>query len=493
MPERIRNFIGGEWVEPSSQRWADNTNPAATDEVIDQYPLSENTDLDRAVTAAEAAQPKWAEVPAPKRGAILFEAHRLMSERADELARALTREEGKVLPEAKGEVQKTLNLLEFIAGEGRRLKGETIPSEIPKTFAYTVRAPLGVVGLITPWNFPVAIPVWKIAPAVVAGNAVVLKPAEQTPTTARIVTEIFEEAGLPAGVLNTVFGEGEKVGARLIDHPKVAAISFTGSTKVGLYAYAQGAKDNKKVQCEMGGKNALILLEDGEVDLAVAAAAKGAFGSTGQRCTATSRAIVHESVHDEFVEGVVAAAKKVRPGSGLDPETTMGPSVDRRQLEQVLRYVEVAKKEGVNFELPAGRFEEGELAKGLFPRPTVLTGVTPKMAVAQEEIFGPILSVIKVSSFEEAIDVANDSAYGLSSSIYTRDVGQIFDYVDRIETGILHVNNPTIGGEAQLPFGGVKDTGVGDREQGPTAIEFYTELKTVYIDYASQVREGNLY
>lgn len=493
MPERIRNFIGGEWVDPSSGEWADNANPADTDEIINQFPLSSPSDVDLAVQAARKVQRKWARVPAPRRGAVLFEACRVMRERADELAEALTREEGKILAEARGEVQKSLNLLEFIAGEGRRLDGETVPSEIPSTFACTVRAPVGVVGLITPWNFPVAIPVWKIAPALVAGNTVVLKPAEQTPTTAKIVTEIFAEAGVPAGVLNVVFGAGEKVGARLIDHPEVDAISFTGSTQVGLYAYAQGAKTNKKVQCEMGGKNALILLDDGDVDMAIAAAAKGAFGSTGQRCTATSRAIVHRDVHDAFVAGVVEAAKGVRPGNGLDSNTTMGPSVDARQLEQVLGYVGVAEEEGCHFELPAGRFDDGDLSRGFFPRPTVLTGVTPEMRVAQEEIFGPILSVIAVDSFEEAIAVANNSEYGLSSSIYTRDVARVFHYVDHIETGILHVNSPTIGGEAHLPFGGLKNTGVGDREQGKTAIDFYTEVKTVYIDYAGQVRGGNLY
>lgn len=493
MAEQLLNFIGGEWVAPSTGQWADNTNPADTRQVLNRWPLSAAEDVDRAVAAARAALPAWRATPAPARGAILFKAARIFESRLDELARALTREEGKLLAEASGEVRKMLNLLEFMAGEGRRLNGETIPSEIPSTFAYTVRVPRGVVGLITPWNFPVAIPVWKAAPALVAGNTVVLKPAEQTPWTAKIITEVFAEAGLPPGVLNTVFGTGDVVGDRLVKHPDVAAISFTGSTEIGLHIYATGARDNKPVQCEMGGKNPIIVLEDADLELAVAATAMGGFGSTGQRCTATSRAIVHEDVYDAFVEGLAAAARAVVVGDGLDPKTTMGPSIDQAQLDQVLKYLEIARSEGARVVVGGARATDGELAHGLFPQPTVLADVTRDMRVAREEIFGPVVSVIKVGSLDEALEVANDCEYGLASSLYTRDVNRVFRYVDRIETGILHVNNPTVGGEAQLPFGGLKNTGVGPREQGKTAIEFFTELKTVYIDYTGTVRRGNLF
>lgn len=491
--ERIQNFIDGAWVDPSSGQWKDNINPAKADEVINQWPDSTADDMHRAIAAAKAAQPGWANVPAPARGKILFEAVRIMERRKDELARALSLEEGKIHPESVGEVQKTINLLEFLAGEGRRLNGQTTHSEIPSTFTYTVRVPLGVVGLITPWNFPVAIPVWKAAPALICGNTCVLKPAEQTPTVSRIITEIFTEAGVPPGVFNLVYGRGGEVGEALVKHPDVAALSFTGSTQVGLSIYAEAAKQNKKMQAEMGGKNPLILMDDGDLEMAIAATVKGAFGATGQRCTATSRAIVHEAVYDAFVARIVEEAAKQVPGDGFDPASTLGPSVDARQLETVLRYIEVAKEEGVTIACGGARITKGSLARGYFVEPTVLTGVNRNHRVAREEIFGPVLSVIKVGSFDEAIDVANDSDFGLSSAIYTANVNRVFRYLERVNTGMLHVNNPTIGGEAHLPFGGMKSTCVGDREQGQTAIEFFSQLKTAYVDFTGQLRKSNIF
>jgi len=485
MTERLQNYIDGEWCDPSTGEWRDNVNPADTRETIDAFPWSDTEDVDRAVATALDAQSAWADVPAPERGEYMFEARRLLSERTEEFAEALTREEGKTLDEARGEVQKSLDLLRFLGGEGRRLNGETTPAESGGTFLFTRRDPVGVAGLVTPWNFPIAIPIWKAAPAMVAGNAVVLKPAEQTPTTAKLVTELFDEAGIPSGVFNTVFGEGESVGSRIVEHPDVDALSFTGSTEVGLKLYAEGAKTNKKVQCEMGGKNAQVVLDDADLEAAIAGAAEGAFGYTGQRCTATSRAVVHTDVYDEFVEGVVEAARNVTPGNGLDPETTMGPSVDPGQLEQVLHYMSIAEEEGVTIEVGGGRLEEGDLGHGLFPAPTVLSGVDPDSRVAQEEIFGPVLSVIEADSFDDAIEAMNNSSYGLSSSVYTENVDRAFEYLERAESGMMHVNNPTLGSVTHLPFGGIKNTGVGIREQGETAVEFFTERKTAIIEYSS--------
>jgi aldehyde dehydrogenase (NAD+) len=487
------NYIDGEWVEGSGTEPIADINPADTREVIGYATDSVAQDVDAAVGAARAAFEGWRAMPAPARGRIVQMAGRLYEQRAAEIGEVLTREEGKILAEAKGEVQKGANLVDFLSAEARRLNGETIPSEIPNTFAYTVRCPLGVVGLITPWNFPMAIPAWKIAPALVAGNTVVIKGAEQTPWTTQLVVQAFIDAGIPRGVLNIVQGRGPTAGAALVDHPDVAAISFTGSTEIGRHIWARGAALGKPVQCELGGKNPLIVLADGDLELAVAATAKGAFGSTGQRCTATSRAIVDRRVHDEFVERLAAAAAQVVPGNGLDPRTTMGPSVDQEQYSKVQQYLEIGAAEGVEVVCGGRRATEGDLVYGLFTEPTVFTGVTRDMRVAQEEIFGPVLSVLEVDGIEEALDVANDVEFGLTSSIYTADVNKVFQYIDRIETGMIHVNSPTIGGEAQLPFGGMKKTGVGPREMGRTAIEFYTEYKTVYIDYSGGFRGGNLY
>ncbi len=489
----LRNFIDGEWGESVTGRTVDNVNPADTRQVLGKVVRSSREDTLRAVDSAQRAFSSWRRVPAPKRGAIVFDAMRLMIERREEIAQALTREEGKTLGESRGEVQKSINLLEFIAGEARRLNGITTPSEMPKTFAYTVRSPLGVVGLVTPWNFPVCIPTWKIAPALIAGNTVVMKPATITPWTAELVVRCFADVGLPKGVLNLVHGSGGEVGQTIVEHPEVRALSFTGSNEVGCKLYEDGSKTLKKVQCEMGGKNPLIVLEDADLELAAAACAQGAFGSTGQRCTATSRAIVVESVADRFVERVVALAREIRTGNGVDPGITMGPSVDEGQMNTVLAFHEVAKQEGAKLLAGGKRLTEGDLAHGFFTAPTVYDQVRPDSRLAQEEIFGPVLSVIRVKTFEEAIQVANSVAFGLTSSIFTRDVGRAMEYVDEIDTGMLHVNSPTVGGEAQLPFGGMKATGVGQREMGPTAIDFFSEWKTVYVDYTGTKRETKIY
>jgi aldehyde dehydrogenase (NAD+) len=491
--KRYKNLIAGKWVESAASGTTPNRNPANTEDVIGLAPNSTVEEARAAIRAAEAAYPAWRAVPAPRRGRILFEAWRLMEARKEELARALTREEGKIISESRGEVAKALNVAEYVAGEGRRLNGETTHSELPNTAAYTIRVPLGVVSLITPWNFPVAIPVWKIFPAVVAGNTVVWKPATNTPHTATLLAEILQEAGLPDGVVNMVIGSGSTVGAELVTNPAVRAVSFTGSNEVGGSLYRSGADGGKKVQCEMGGKNPIVVLEDADLPLAIDATVQGAFGSTGQRCTATSRAIVHERIADRFVEGVLARARSLRVGDGLDESIEMGPSVDEAQMRTVLRYIDVAKEEGAKLLAGGRRLESGAHAKGYFVEPTVFDGVTPGMRIAQEEVFGPVLSIVRVAGFDEAMAAANDCRYGLSSSIYTSDSNKIFRFIDAIETGITHVNSPTMGGEVHLPFGGTKSTGVGQREMGSVAIDFYTEWKTVYIDYTGQKRESKMY
>jgi len=440
-----------------------------------------------AIDSAHKAFEAWSEMPAPKRGELLFKAMHILERRKEEVAMALHLEEGKLLPEALGEVQKSLNILEFIAGEGRRLGGQTVPSELPNTFCYTLKQPLGVVGLITPWNFPVAIPIWKMAPALIAGNTVVLKPASNTPWTAALITEIFVEAGFPAGVVNMVLGPGSSVGDEIVNNPKVRALSFTGSNQVGQDLYKQGAARGVKVQCEMGGKNPIVILEDADLDLAVEATVQGAFGSTGQRCTATSRAVVMEEVADAFVEKLVARAAEIR--CGVD----MGPVVDSAQFKEVLAAIEQAKAEGCKCLIGGGPASEGELAKGFYVQPTIFDNVPRNSQLALEEVFGPVLAVLRVKDLDDALEVANSVRYGLSSSIYSKDTNRVFRFIEKIETGITHVNSPTMGGEAQLPFGGVKDTGVGAREQGSVAIDFFTELKTVYIDFTGQKRESKIY
>ena len=487
-----RNFIGGKWVESKSSQFLERRNPANTDEVVARAPLSTREEMRAAIAAAKTAFPAWRETPAPERGKVLFRAVRIMEQQKEALARLLTREEGKALTDSLGEVQRGINILEFMAGEARRLNGENYPSELRKNFSYTIKVPLGVVAAITPWNFPFCIPVWKVAPALVAGNTCVLKPAELTPLCAIRVAEIFAEAGLPAGVLNVVFGSGEEVGDELVQHPDVRAISFTGSTEIGCQIYASGARRMQKVQCEMGGKNPVVVLADADLELAVQSCLFGAFASTGQRCTATSRLIIEEKVADRFVEMLVERAKTFKAGDGLEPGVQMGPSVDEKQMNTVLHYIQIGKQEAT---LIAGghRLTGRAYDKGYFIAPTIFDHVSVDSRIAQEEIFGPVLCIIRVKTFDEALAAANASRYGLASSIYTNDAARIFEFIDRIETGITHVNSPTVGGEAHVPFGGVKDTGVGPREVGHAALDFYTELKTVYIDYTGRKRESSVY
>ena len=488
----LENFIGGEWTESTGGRVQD-LNPADTTDVLAEAPASTAAEAASACDAAARAFEGWRNTPAPVRGQILYTVQRRMEERRQELAEALTREEGTTLSESRGEVQRAINVVEFFAGEARRITGETIPSELPNNFCYTVKQPVGPVAIITPWNFPIAIPIWKIAPALVSGNTVVFKPASLTPMTAALIVEIFAESGLPPGVLNLVFGGGREVGDTIVRHPAIQAVSFTGSNDVGVALYQTAAARGIKCQCEMGGKNPIVVLGDADLDLAVESTVQGAFGSTGQRCTATSRAVVVESIADEFVERLAARTASLVVGNGLDPNTHVGPSVDQKQLETVLGYIEVGRKEGARLVRGGTRVKDAGCERGFFVAPAIFDNVAAEMRIAQEEIFGPVLSLIRVPDAESALRVANGVRFGLSASVYTTDVASMFRFVDQLEAGIIHVNSPTVGGEAHIPFGGMKATGVGLREMGRVAIDFYTELKVVYVDYTGGVRKTNVY
>ncbi len=491
--DTYRNYIKGEWVESSSQKTTENVNPADTEDVVGMVRLSTRAEARSAVEAAAEAFREWRATPAPARGRIVARFARLLEAEKESVAALLTREEGKTVSESRGELQRAINVAEFCAGESRRMNGETIQSELPSNFAYTLRQPHGVVACVTPWNFPVAIPVWKIAPALVAGNTVVFKPATITPATAVRLVEIFEEAGIPPGVLNLILGSGSEAGDAVVSHPAVRAISFTGSNQIGVALYEQAARRGVRVQCEMGGKNPVVVLEDCDINLAVESTVQGAFGSTGQRCTATSRAIVVDQIADNFIERVVARAEALRLGDGAQAETEVGPIVDAAQFKSVLSYIDIGREDGASLVCGGVPADGAGLRKGYFVKPTVFAGVTPDMRIAREEIFGPVLSVMRVRDFDEALQWANDSEYGLSSSIFTSDATRVFRFVEEIETGMTHINSPTTGGEAHVPFGGIKSTGVGAFEQGSTALDFYTELKVVYVDYTGRKREGNLY
>ncbi len=481
--KRFQNFIGGRWLDSEYGNSYTVKNPAFKNVILGTAQSSETIDAINAIESAHEALPGWAETPAPQRGTIIYRAFELLRNRQAEFAKTITQEEGKSLTDALGEVKRSMNIIEYAAGEGRRMFGQTTPSELPNTLAYTTRRPIGVVSIITPWNFPLAIPSWKIAPALICGNTIVFKPATSTPLSGINLVNLFEEAGLPPGVLNIITGSGSAIGDTLVTHPMVNGISFTGSTDTGSRLYSIGASKLKKVQCEMGGKNAVIVLSDADIKKAVTAVVSGAFGSTGQRCTATSRLILEEEIYDDFIYAVIEKTRELRIGYGLLPDIDIGPASSQEQLDQILRYIELGKNEGATLAYGGNRINGPEFDQGYYVEPTIFTGVTENMSIAQEEIFGPVLTCFKVKDFTEAIAICNNSQFGLSSSIYTKDLAKAFSYVNQIQTGMLHINGPTLGGEVHLPFGGTKSSGVGTREQGTEAINFFSEITTVYVDY----------
>ncbi|MGQ0644591.1 MAG: aldehyde dehydrogenase family protein [Elusimicrobiota bacterium] len=490
--EGAYNFIAGRWRRASKGGGSfENRNPA-TGELVNVYPESTEQDVNDAVQSARRAYDSWRKTPAAKRGEILLKSMRLLEERKEDFARAMTREMGKVLAETRGDVQEAIDTAFYYAGEGRRLFGQTTTSELPDKFAMSLRAPVGVCGLITPWNFPMAIPSWKIYPALLCGNTVVLKPASYTPDSARNLVACLEEAGVPPGVVNLVYGRGGTVGTWMLKHSDVDLISFTGSSDVGARVAAACARTFKRCSLELGGKNAQIVMDDADLDLALEGALWGAFGTTGQRCTATSRLIVHEKVFKEFSERLVEKAKALRVGDGLDAETQMGPLVSGSQLKTVRKYVEVGRRADRAKLLCGGSaLTVDNYAQGFFHQPTIFAG-SPDMRVAQEEIFGPVTVLLKVRSFEEAMAVLNGTVYGLSGSLYTRDVNRVMRALRDMETGITYVNAPTIGAEVHLPFGGVKRTGNGHREAGTAALDIFSEWKAVYIDYSGKLQKAQI-
>lgn len=487
----VCNLINGRWVGSSSGKTFPDLNPA-TQEILGYFPVSTEKDIDRAVAAANRARDGWRKMPAARRGEILHRAQLLLKERKEELARIETLEMGKVLKEARGDVQEAIDTAFYYAGEGRRLFGQTTTSELPDKFSMSVRLPVGICGLITPWNFPIAIPSWKVFPALICGNTVIFKPAEDTPASATYFVRILQEAGVPDGVINLVHG-GPKTGEMLVRHPGIDLISFTGSSEVGAKIGGYCSAHHKKCSLEMGGKNAQIVMEDANLDLALEGALWGAFGTSGQRCTATSRLIVHEAVYKKFTEMLVERAKALKIGNGLDESVEMGPVVNTKQLRRIHHYVEIGRIKDKATLLLGGKFyREGECRRGYFYSPTIFANGHPRMVIAQEEIFGPVTLLIKVQSFDEAILILNSTAYGLSGSIYTRDINRVMHAIRDMETGITYINSPTIGAEIHLPFGGVKHTGNGHREAGATGLDIFSEWKAVYIDYSGKLQKAQI-
>jgi acyl-CoA reductase-like NAD-dependent aldehyde dehydrogenase len=493
MPAPVfHNIIHGREAPAASGGAFENRNPANRSELIGLFPDSGPEDVRCAVAAASEAFRSWREAPAPRRAEIVYRAAQLLVERQEELARDMTREMGKVLEETRGDVQEAIDMAFFMAGEGRRLYGVTTPSELPDKFCMTVRMPVGVCGLITPWNFPMAIPSWKILPALVCGDTVVIKPATDTPLSCWHFVRVLHEAGLPPGVVNLVTGSGSGVGEPLLAEPAVRVVSFTGSTAVGRRVSEACAPGFKKCHLEMGGKNVVMILEDANLDLAVEGCLWGGFGTTGQRCTAASRVVVHEKVYTEFLERFAERARALRVGDGLDPATQMGPLINEKQLRTVEEYVGIGKSEGARLVTGGHPLEDERTAGGWFYAPTIFADVSPNMRLAQEEIFGPVVSVIPCRNLDEALEIGNGVAYGLSSSIYTRDINAAFRAMREMYTGIFYVNAPTIGAEVHLPFGGTKDTGNGHRESGLAALELFSEWKSVYVDYSNRLQRAQI-
>jgi len=486
-----KNYIDGNWVPSASGQTFENRNPANTDDSIGVYQQSNARDVDVAIAAAAKAYESWRLVPAPLRAEILFKAAQIIVARKEEFAREMTREMGKVLNETRGDVQEAIDMTYYMAGEGRRMFGQTVPSELRNKFAMSIRQPLGVCSIITPWNFPMAIPSWKIMPALVCGNTVVFKPSSNTPQSALNFVNVLIEAGVPKGVVNMVTGDAE-VGTAMTTDPRVSVVSFTGSTTVGRQVNQAAAPTFKKVHLEMGGKNVVMIMDDANLELAVDGCLWGGFGTTGQRCTAASRVVVHEKVYRQFVDAFVGRAKALVVGDGLDPKVDVGPSNSETQLQTVMRYVKIGQDEGATLALGGHRLERGAYGKGFFHEPTIFTDVAPRMRIAGEEIFGPVVSVIPCKSLEEAIAIGNGVEYGLSASIYTQDINRAFQAMRDLYTGIFYVNAPTIGAEVHLPFGGTKNTGNGHREAGVAALEVFSEWKSVYIDFSGKLQRAQI-
>jgi aldehyde dehydrogenase (NAD+) len=492
MTTTYKNLIGGQWVASHSGQTFQNINPANHGDIVGEFQFSNAADIDDAVKAAADAWKTWRLTPAPKRAEILYRCGEILLSRKEQYANDMTREMGKVLAETRGDVQEAVDTAFYMAGEGRRLFGQTTPSELPNKFAMSVRMPVGVCGMIAPWNFPMAIPSWKLFPALVCGNTCVIKPAEDTPLSTYNLVQTLIDAGLPPGVVNIVTGFGPEAGAPLVEHPGVSAISFTGSSEVGRIVGQTAASLFKPCSLEMGGKNAMIVLEDANLDLALEGALWGAFGTTGQRCTATSRIILHKKIAAEFTDKLVARAEALKVGDGLDESNQVGPQINQRQIETSEHYVKIAKEEGAKLLTGGARLTEGTHAKGWFFAPTVFAEVKPQMRIAQKEVFGPVVSLIECEDLQDALVIANGIEYGLSTSLYSRDVNRAFQAIRDLEAGITYINAPTIGAEVHLPFGGVKQTGNGHREGGTGALDFYTTWKSVYIDYSDKLQRAQI-